>query len=77
MSLQRCNPPKLVDRVYGTVQMRKLSFSDLAYEIISLYVRPDDIPAAELKAMIHKSFSSFRNPGEQHYPVVLLACHAK
>jgi len=56
------------------MQMRKLSFSDLAYEIISLYVRPDDIPAAELKAMIHKSFSSFRNPGEQHDVPLRAAC---
>lgn len=43
--------------------MRKLTYSELAYEIISLYVHKEDIPADVLKSIVNKSFSSFRTPG--------------
>lgn len=40
----------------------QLGFVDLAYEIMSLYVSPDEIPPADLRKMIQKSYSSFRAP---------------
>jgi threonine synthase len=39
-----------------------LSFEDLAYEILSLYISPTDIPAADLRSLITKSYSTFRHP---------------
>lgn len=38
--------------------LRKLSYADLAYEIISKFVSPDDIPAAALKDIVDRSFGS-------------------
>ncbi|KAF9740897.1 hypothetical protein PMIN02_010759 [Paraphaeosphaeria minitans] len=37
-----------------------LSFEDLAYEIFSLYISPSEIPAADLKDIIHRSYATFR-----------------
>ncbi|KAF2018743.1 threonine synthase-like protein [Aaosphaeria arxii CBS 175.79] len=37
-----------------------LSFADLAYEIFSLYISPSEIPSADLKQIIEKSYSTFR-----------------
>lgn len=37
-----------------------LSFEDLAYEIFSLYVSPAEIPSADLKEIIRRSYSTFR-----------------
>ncbi|MES2413400.1 MAG: threonine synthase [Pseudomonadota bacterium] len=34
---------------------RKLSYADLAFEVLSLYI--DDIPAADLKALCHKTYT--------------------
>ena len=39
-----------------------LSFEDLAFQIFSLYISAAEIPAAALKKIIHKSYSSFRVP---------------
>ena len=40
----------------------KLSFSDLAFEILSLYISPSEIPSADLKEIINRSYSTFRAP---------------
>lgn len=40
----------------------KLRFQDLAYEVLSLYISPDEIPAADLKELIERSYSTFRHP---------------
>lgn len=40
----------------------KHSFSDLAYEILSLYISPSEIPSADLKNIINRSYSTFRAP---------------
>lgn len=40
----------------------KLSFSDLAFEILSLYISPSEIPPADLKEIIVRSYSTFRAP---------------
>ncbi len=47
---------------------KNLSFQELAFEIFSLYI--DDIPAAELKKIINRSYETFSHP--QVTPVVKL-----
>lgn len=37
-----------------------LSFEDLAHEIFSLYISPSEIPSADLKEIVRKSYSTFR-----------------
>ncbi|KAA8646000.1 hypothetical protein EYZ11_010623 [Aspergillus tanneri] len=39
-----------------------LSFEDLAFNIMSLYISPSDIPAADLKDIIKRSYATFRHP---------------
>ncbi|CBX92747.1 similar to threonine synthase [Plenodomus lingam JN3] len=39
---------------------KDLSFADLAYEIFSLYISPSEIPAADLKDIVRRSYSTFR-----------------
>lgn len=39
---------------------KDLSFEDLAFQIFSLYISPSEIPAADLKDIIHRSYSTFR-----------------
>lgn len=39
----------------------KLSFQDLAFEIMRLYVSQDEIPDADLKELITRSYSTFRS----------------
>lgn len=40
--------------------LRKMNYVDLAYEIISKFVQPEDIPSDSLKDIISRSFASFR-----------------
>jgi threonine synthase len=40
----------------------KLRFQDLAYEVLSLYISPSEIAADDLKALIERSYSTFRHP---------------
>jgi len=51
-------------------EMRSLSYIDLAYEVISSFVGPEDVPSQKLKEIIEKSFSTFRTP--EVAPVVKL-----
>ncbi|MBQ0934835.1 threonine synthase [Ideonella paludis] len=46
---------------------RGLSYADLAFEILSLYI--DDIPAADLKALVHKTYTAAVFGSEQIVPV--------
>ncbi|KAF8428761.1 threonine synthase-like protein [Tirmania nivea] len=39
-----------------------LTFAQLAYEILSLYISPTEIPPADLKTLIERSYSTFRHP---------------
>ncbi|KAH7305915.1 threonine synthase [Stachybotrys elegans] len=41
---------------------RDLSYPDLALQILSLYVSTDEIPTEDLKAIIDRSYSTFRSP---------------
>ncbi|KAI9849459.1 MAG: threonine synthase [Sclerophora amabilis] len=43
-------------------QWQDHSFSELAYEILSLYISPSEIPPADLKDIIARSYSTFRTP---------------
>ena len=38
------------------------SFQELAHEIFSLYISPDEIPTDDLKTIVDKSYASFRAP---------------
>lgn len=40
-----------------------MSFPDLAFEIISLFVRSDEIPPGHLREIVNKSFEKFRSTG--------------
>lgn len=42
--------------------MRGMSYSDLAYEVISAFVSADDIPSDTLKDIVNRSFATFRSP---------------
>jgi len=43
--------------------MRGLSFPELAFAVISRYVSEEDIPHADLKSIIDRSYSTFRSAG--------------
>jgi threonine synthase len=57
----------------------KLSFPELSHEILSLFIPTADIPSEDLKTIIDKSYSSFRDPvttplrktGEKEYVMEL------
>lgn len=39
---------------------KDLSYPDLAFQILSLYISPSEIPPQDLKAIIDRSYSTFR-----------------
>ncbi len=39
---------------------KDLSYQDLAYKVLSLYISPSEIPAEDLKDIINRSYSTFR-----------------
>ena len=39
---------------------RDLSYAELAFKILSLYISTEEIPAADLKVIIDRSYSKFR-----------------
>ncbi|TVY78223.1 Threonine synthase [Lachnellula suecica] len=41
---------------------KTLSFSELAFELLSLYISPSEIPSADLKEIVDRSYSTFRAP---------------
>jgi threonine synthase len=47
--------------------LRGRSFNEVAYKVLSSFISNDDIPDADLKSIIAKSFSSFRTPGNFPY----------
>ena len=44
--------------------MRGLSYTDLAFEVISRYVGPDEVPKDKLKNILMRSFETFRTNGK-------------
>ncbi|KAI9927690.1 hypothetical protein ASPWEDRAFT_184453 [Aspergillus wentii DTO 134E9] len=43
-------------------EWRDLSFEDLAFRIMSLYISPTEIPSEDLKDIINRSYATFRHP---------------
>ncbi|KAF8476015.1 tryptophan synthase beta subunit-like PLP-dependent enzyme [Kalaharituber pfeilii] len=41
---------------------KSLSFQELAFEVLSLYISPSEIPHSDLKELITRSYSTFRHP---------------
>lgn len=54
--------PEEIPSADGWQQWKDLSFVDLAYEVMSLYISPSEIPAEDLKSIIAKSYATFRAP---------------
>ena len=44
-----------------------MSYSELAYEVISKFVQPEDIPAENLKDILDRSFATFRSKRKISY----------
>ncbi|KAI9774342.1 MAG: threonine synthase [Geoglossum simile] len=43
-------------------EWRDLEFTDLAFEVLSLYISPDEIPPTDLRSLIQRSYGTFRSP---------------
>lgn len=52
-----------------------MSYPDMAYEVISRFVGPEDVPAETLKDIIKRSFSTFRTPGKYLLLIPLSVIH--
>ena len=50
-----------------------MTYVELSYEVISKFVQPEDIPADNLKDILHRSFSTFRTPGNYFMKIFLLS----
>ncbi|KAL6700364.1 tryptophan synthase beta subunit-like PLP-dependent enzyme [Trichoderma pleuroticola] len=54
--------PEEIPRATAWESWGDLGFPELAFEIMSLYISPSEIPPADLKDIIARSYSSFRSP---------------
>lgn len=54
--------PEVVPKADAWESWKDLSFPDLAFEILSLYISSSEIPSADLKDIINRSYSTFRAP---------------
>jgi threonine synthase len=55
--------------------MRKMTYIELSYEVISKFVHPEDIPEEKLKDIIHRSFSTFRTPEVNMYMYIYICMY--
>lgn len=62
--------PEAIPVATGWESWKDLSFVDLAYNILSLYISPAEIPAEDLKDIISRSYATFR--AEEVTPLVNL-----
>ncbi|OAA46196.1 threonine synthase [Metarhizium rileyi] len=53
--------PEQIPKATAWESWQDLSFSDLAYEIMSLYISQSEIPSAHLKDLVSRSYSTFRS----------------
>ncbi|CAK7233811.1 hypothetical protein SCUCBS95973_008722 [Sporothrix curviconia] len=53
--------PQEIPKAADWQSWASLSFPDLAFQILSLYISPSEIPPADLKAIIDRSYSTFRS----------------
>lgn len=44
--------------------MRKMTYSELAFVVLSKFISEDDVPAAALRDIVNRSFATFRSSGE-------------
>jgi threonine synthase len=55
--------PETVPNVRSTyLEWKDLSFSDLAFQVMRLYIDPEEISDRELKSIVYASYSTFRHP---------------
>lgn len=54
--------PEAIPQADDWASWKDLSFPDLAHKILSLYISPAEIPSADLKGIIDRSYSTFRHP---------------
>ncbi|KAL7932293.1 tryptophan synthase beta subunit-like PLP-dependent enzyme [Trichoderma chlorosporum] len=54
--------PEEIPRATSWESWGDLGFPELAFEIMSLYISPSEVPPADLKDIIARSYSSFRSP---------------
>lgn len=54
--------PEEIPKADKWQQWKDLSFADLAFEVMSLYISPAEIPPADLKDIIARSYATFRAP---------------
>ncbi|KAL6855076.1 threonine synthase [Amphichorda felina] len=54
--------PESIPQPKSWESWKDLSFPQLAYEILSLFISPSEIPADDLKDIINRSYSTFRSP---------------
>ncbi|PHH81368.1 hypothetical protein CDD82_938 [Ophiocordyceps australis] len=54
--------PEEIPRASCWETWKDLSYADLAYEILSLYISPAEIPPLHLKDIVTRSYSTFRSP---------------
>lgn len=56
--------PEAIPRLpeHWQTEWAKHSFVDLSIEVLSLYISPTEISRAELRALVEKSYSTFRHP---------------
>nr|XP_036586108.1 threonine synthase [Colletotrichum truncatum]KAF6796299.1 threonine synthase [Colletotrichum truncatum] len=54
--------PEHIPQVDNWQAWKDLSFPELAYEILSLYISPSEIPSDDLKGIINRSYATFRAP---------------
>ncbi|KAJ3571307.1 hypothetical protein NPX13_g5428 [Xylaria arbuscula] len=52
--------PHQIPRVENWQEWKDLSYTELAFRIFSLYISTDEIPSDDLKAIIERSYSTFR-----------------
>ncbi|KAI0912403.1 tryptophan synthase beta subunit-like PLP-dependent enzyme [Ustulina deusta] len=52
--------PHRIPRVENWQEWKDLSYAELAFRIFSLYISTDEIPSRDLKAIIERSYSTFR-----------------
>jgi threonine synthase len=55
--------PETVPNVRSTyLEWKDLSFQDLAFQVIRVYIDPEEISDRELKTIVYASYSTFRHP---------------
>lgn len=54
--------PEEIPSASGWESWKDLSFPELAFNILSLYISPAEIPSEDLKGIADRSYSTFRHP---------------